>query len=383
MSSPAIAPKAPTAEAVHLRVDGLSKTYAGQDHPAVDAATLAVNRGDLLALLGPSGCGKTTTLRMIAGLVEPSGGHVEVGGREITELPVHRRGIGMVFQSYALFPHLDVGRNVAFGLEMRKTPRSERQTRVGRALDLVRLGGYERRKVRELSGGQQQRVALARALAIAPELLLLDEPLSNLDAKLREAMRGEIREIQQRSGVTTVFVTHDQSEALALADTVVVMSDGRIEQVGTPQEIYDEPASAFVAGFIGRANMLNGTVVGSTDGYATVEVPRIGRIRARTRQAVSGAVTVMVRPHRLQVAPVVEPASSHADRTVLTATVRDLSYTGELVSYTLAAGDQTLKAESLTGPDGIHKAGEQVQVSWAGEDACVLPEHTPTTEEES
>ncbi len=227
---------------------------------AVDDVTLDVRDGELVALLGPSGCGKTTTLRMIAGFITASDGQILIGDQDVTHLPPYRRNTGMVFQGYALFPHMTVFQNVAFGLEMRKVARADIGPRVAEALKLVQLGGLAERMPRQLSGGQQQRVALARALVIRPELFLLDEPLSNLDAKLRLSVRIEIRQLQQSLGLTTLFVTHDQEEALTLADRLVVMSQGKVQQIGSPTELYERPANHFVADFIGRSNFLDGTV---------------------------------------------------------------------------------------------------------------------------
>ena len=221
-------------EPAYLQLEGVTKRYAGHQ-AAVDALHLALPRGKLLGLLGPSGCGKTTTLRMIAGLLSVTSGHIRVGGDDISLKPPHQRDIGLVFQNYALFPHMSVAQNVAFGLEMRGMGKSDIQARVDEALEMVRLPGYGPRRPREMSGGQQQRVALARALVIRPRILLLDEPLSNLDAKLRDEMRLEIRDIQQRLGITTVFVTHDQVEALTMCDVVGVMAGGRLAQLGTPR----------------------------------------------------------------------------------------------------------------------------------------------------
>src|SRR3954449_7759480 len=265
-----------------LELIDLSKRYG--DQIAVAGATLDVADGEFLVLLGPSGCGKTTTLRMIAGLIEPSGGAARIGGTDVTYLPPWRRNTGMVFQSYALFPHMAVADNVAFGLEMRKIGKSEIETRTREALRLVRLQGlearrprrvprggalrlvrlevYEARRPRQLSGGQQQRVALARALAIRPDVLLLDEPLSNLDAALRGEVAREIRLLQRQVGLTTIMVTHDQDEAMAMADRLVVMKDGTVQQVGTQEDLYERPATPFVAGFIGSSNMVAGALEG-------------------------------------------------------------------------------------------------------------------------
>jgi putative spermidine/putrescine transport system ATP-binding protein len=242
-----------------LALDQLTKHFGS--HVAVDRLTLEVEKGEFVALLGPSGCGKTTTLQMIAGFVEPTGGAVRLEGRDLLAVKPARRGLGIVFQSYALFPHMTVMENVAFGLEMQGVAGAERTRRVGETLELVGLGQFASRFPRQLSGGQQQRVALARALVIRPQILLLDEPLSNLDAKLREEMQIELRQIQRTVGTTTILVTHDQGEAMALSDRIVVMNHGRAEQIGPPHEAYERPATPFVAGFLGKTNLVNGTTV--------------------------------------------------------------------------------------------------------------------------
>jgi len=239
-----------------LVLDALSKHYGAST--AVERVDLEVRQGEMIALLGPSGCGKTTTLRMVAGFVPPSAGRVVIGGKDVTRAPPYARDTGMVFQSYALFPHMTVGQNVAFGLEMRRVNRAEREARARDALRLVRLDGLEDRLPRQLSGGQQQRVALARALVVNPAVFLLDEPLSNLDAKLRGEVRMEIRGLQQRLGLTTLIVTHDQEEALTMADRLVVMEQGRVRQIGSAEELYERPANPFVAGFVGRCNLVEG-----------------------------------------------------------------------------------------------------------------------------
>ena len=239
-----------------LRLIGLEKYYG--DNLAVAGIDLDVRDGEFLTLLGPSGCGKTTTLGLVAGFFPPSAGEVWIAGRAITALPPFRRDIGVVFQDYALFPHLSVAQNIAFGLRMRNVAKAEITRRVAEAIALVQLGGLDERRPHELSGGQRQRVALARALVIRPKILLLDEPLSNLDLKLREEMRLEIAELQRRLAITTIFVTHDQSEALVMSDRIAVMNAGRIEQIGTPADIYERPASRFVAEFIGRMNLFPG-----------------------------------------------------------------------------------------------------------------------------
>src|SRR4051812_47223470 len=263
-----------------LELIDLSKFYGEQI--AVAGVTLDVADGEFLVLLGPSGCGKTTTLRMIAGFVEPSGGAARIGGVDVTWLAPWHRNTGMVFQSYALFPHMTAIENVAFGLEMRKLAQAEIAVRAREALRLVRLEGYADRLPRQLSGGQQQRVALARALAIRPDVLLLDEPLSNLDAKLREEVRIEIRELQRQLGLTTIMVTHDQEEALTVADRLVVMADGEIRQIGSQRDLYERPADRFVAGFVGRSTFLDGRVA------APGEFESDGGLRLKCRDGASG-----------------------------------------------------------------------------------------------
>ncbi len=274
----------PTTERPFLQLEGLTKTYGA--HRAVDGLSLKVSRGEILALLGPSGSGKTTTLRLLAGFETPDRGRVTVDGEDVTSLPPARRRFGMVFQHYALFPHLDVGENVAFGL----AERGGRTGRVAEALAMVDLAGYERRRVTELSGGQQQRVALARSLAPEPRVLLLDEPLSNLDPALRERTRRELREAIARVGITTVLVTHEQEEAFDLGDRVAVLNGGRLEQVATPDELYDRPASAFVAAFVGRANELPGPLLGGKAGARAVVRPEAMRFTAPGPGSLAGRV---------------------------------------------------------------------------------------------
>ena len=258
---------------VELR--GVTKTFGRVR--AMDAVDLEVRKGEFLSLLGPSGSGKTTTLRVIAGLVEPTAGEVLIGGRVMTQVPVHRRNLAMVFQNYALFPHLSVFENVAFGLEMRRMSRTEVTRRVADALALVRLPGFEARYPQQLSGGQRQRVALARAIVVQPSVLLLDEPLGALDKKLRESMQVELKALQRTLGVTTIFVTHDQEEALTLSDRVAVMNDGRIEQLDTPVEVYERPRTRFVSDFIGVSNFLEGEV---THGDGPAVAVRTSQVRS-------------------------------------------------------------------------------------------------------
>ena len=246
-------------EMAFLDLEALTKTFG--THTAVDGLTLGVEKGEFVSLLGPSGCGKTTTLQMIAGFVEPTSGAIRLEGRDLLAVKPAKRGLGIVFQSYALFPHMTVAENVAFGLEMQGVTAADRVKRVGETLELVGLAAFTGRFPRQLSGGQQQRVALARALVIRPQILLLDEPLSNLDARLREEMQIELRQIQRTLGTTTILVTHDQAEAMALSDRIVVMNQGRAEQIGPPHEAYERPATSFVASFLGKTNLLEGATV--------------------------------------------------------------------------------------------------------------------------
>jgi putative spermidine/putrescine transport system ATP-binding protein len=337
-----------------LALAGLTKRY-GDGPLAVDALDLTVAEGEFLALLGPSGCGKTTTLRIVAGLVPPDAGAVRLGGRDVTALPVHRRDIGLVFQSYALFPHMTAGANVGFGLEMRGLARAERDRRVAEALRMVRLEGLAHRKPRELSGGQQQRVALARAIAIRPSLLLLDECLSNLDAKLREEMRGEIRDIQREAGITAVFVTHDQTEALAMCDRVAVMREGRIEQTGTPEEVYERPATPFVAGFLGRMNRIAAPV-------ATAEGP------------LAPGHVAMVRPHRVRILR--DGADPNGAENRAEGTVRRITYIGDVVQVEAETPLGRLAAEvSGAAPEWRGLApGAPIGFAWAAADTLVFAE---------
>jgi ABC-type Fe3+/spermidine/putrescine transport system ATPase subunit len=277
-----------------LHLSNISKKFA--EVLAVDDLSLDVADGEFVVLLGPSGCGKTTTLRMIAGFIEASAGAVHIGARDVTHDPPYRRNVGFVFQNYALFPHLTVAENVAFGLRRRSRPEHEIAERVGSALALVKLEGLEARMPRQLSGGQQQRVAIARALVIAPDVLLLDEPLSNLDAKLRRDVRAELRRLQQLSGITTVMVTHDQDEAMSIGDRLVVMNHGRVQQIGTPQALYRHPANRFVAGFIGRGNFLDGSPGGDGRSFVTR-----GGLTIVCAPIDPGADTLLIRPENVAV----------------------------------------------------------------------------------
>ena len=348
-----------------LVLDALSKNY-GSGAPVVADVSLAVPRGEFVTLLGPSGCGKTTTLRMIAGLLAPSGGRILVDGTDVTAMPAHRRNMGLVFQSYALFPHLSVARNVAFGLEMRGVARAEIAARVAEALALVRLGALSGRRPKELSGGQQQRVALARALVIRPSLLLLDEPLSNLDAKLREELRDEIRAIQRQLAITTIFVTHDQQEALSMSDRIVVMEGGRIAQAGSPAEIYEAPTSPFVATFVGRMNRIEMRVASSGPEGSLLEGP--GLTLRTTRMLPPGqACVAMVRPHRIRL-------DAAADNR-LAATIRKVTFAGDTLEYELDCGAARLTVEQQTrsGADAVLAVGQNVTAGWDARDTVAFP----------
>lgn len=307
----------PSTRSTTIRLHELSKHYGAQR--AVDALSLNIEPGSMLALLGPSGCGKTTCLRMIAGLVQPSSGEIFVDGRRITGTPVHRRNIGLLFQNYALFPHMTVAENVAFGLQARRRPKSEIAARVAGALQLVQLSGYADRMPAQLSGGQQQRVALARCLVVEPSLLLLDEPLGALDKSLRESMQVELRAMQQRLGITTIMVTHDQDEALTLADRVAIMRNGQLEQLGSPAEVYQNPVSRFVASFIGVSNFFRGRV--NQSGYVTTSS---GLVLSVADRSVGDDVTIALRPE----AVTIEPARAATGPDCLLGTVEQIVYRG-------------------------------------------------------
>ena len=337
-----------------LDIEHLVKRYG--DFHAVKDVSLSIADGEFLVLLGPSGCGKTTTLRMVAGFIEPTSGRVMLGGQDVTLLPPWKRNAGMVFQSYALFPHLTVAQNVAFGLEMRKIPRADIGKRVEEVLALVRLAGYGGRLPRQLSGGQQQRVALARALAIRPDVLLLDEPLSNLDAKLRQEVRVEIRELQRQLGLTTVMVTHDQEEALTMADRLVVMSEGSVQQVGGQRDLYERPANRFVAGFVGRSTFLDGTI--DTPGRFTTR----GGLVLKCSGGTAGPAVLSLRPERVEIAPAAPAGLDNQ----LQGTVEFVSYLGSLIDIhvRLSLADrlvvQIANREGGFSPD----VGQSVHVGW-------------------
>ena len=337
---------------------------------AVDGISLDVRDGEFLTLLGPSGCGKTTTLRMIAGFLSPSRGQIFIDGEEVTRVPARRRDIGMVFQDYALFPHLTVAQNIGFGLRERRTPRRSRAERVRELMALVRLSGLEHRFPAELSGGQQQRVALARALAYTPRVLLMDEPLGALDLKLREAMQIELAQLQRRLGITTIYVTHDQHEAMTLSDRIAVMCDGRILQVGPSDEIYDRPRTAFVAGFVGKVNLLAGAVRATHGGECLVDVGEERPLGAWTEAPLrlGQRVQVALRPEHLAMHP---GANAPAPGGVA-AVVESRRFLGNLSHYVVRtpAGHRLL-VETRAGEEGA-KVGDTVWIVWGLERARVF-----------
>jgi ABC-type Fe3+/spermidine/putrescine transport system ATPase subunit len=356
---------------VSLSIRGLVKRFG--DLVALDHVDLEIGGGELFFLLGPSGCGKTTLLRAIAGFHFPDEGGIFFDGDDITRVPPHKRETGMMFQSYALWPHLNVFRNVAFGLEERRVAKSEIKNRVEEALSMVRLEGLGTRKINQLSGGQQQRVALARALVIRPRCLLLDEPLSNLDAKLRLEMRGEIRRICKDAGLTAIYVTHDQKEALSMADRMAVLEAGRLAQVGTPEELYRRPANAFVAGFVGETNLITGTaafVSGENHYIRTAFGDLAGRVVAPDWKPQPGeAVTLSIRPECLSLSPT--PPLQNG----ITGTLEDSVYLGEIAQYTLRpAGQEAPVHLSELNPRRILRdTGTTFYASAKPEDIVVLP----------
>lgn len=327
-----------------IEISGLTKSYG--TFRAVDAVDLQVNEGEFVIILGPSGCGKTTTLRMLAGFIEPDEGRVVLGDREITREPPHRRNIGLVFQNYALFPHLSIFENVAFGLRRRKVEQAEIATRVADALSLVDLSHLADRLPKQLSGGQQQRVAIARAIAIRPDILLLDEPLSNLDAKLRLQVREDLRMLQKRLDITTIMVTHDQEEAMSVGDRLVLMQSGRIEQVGTPEDLYNRPANRFVADFIGRTNFLRGQV---GEDFTFLTEGGLEMIGSHPKKE---ATEVMVRPEAIRISAMSDPAGSNQ----MVAQIDSHVFLGGVVELSLALqGGERITA--VASPQDIEQAG--------------------------
>jgi iron(III) transport system ATP-binding protein len=341
---------------------------------AVNKVTLEIKAGSLFFLLGPSGCGKTTLLRMIAGFCEIDSGDILFGGNSVKTVAPGKRNTAMVFQNYALWPHLNVHQNVAYGLEEKRISRALIRTRVREALMSVHMEEYEFRKPNELSGGQQQRIALARALVVEPDAVLLDEPLSNLDARLRMEMREEIRRIHDETGVTMIYVTHDQKEALTMADLIAVMSMGRVEQIGTPQSVYRSPANVFVATFLGDANLIPGELGEISAGAGTLRTP-LGIFKGRLADAgmrEGDKALCMIRPENIRLSGSPAGAPSGAAENRIPVTVNSVLFLGEAEQYLLKAGDGALKALAVGKADGIGK-GMQAEAAFTAEDTLLLP----------
>jgi putative spermidine/putrescine transport system ATP-binding protein len=349
---------------------GIAKRFGATD--VLRGISLAVPRGELVCLLGPSGCGKTTLLRILAGLIMPDAGRVLIRGTDVTRTPADARRIGLVFQNYALFPHMTVRDNVAFGLEARGVREPEVGERIARALGLLRLTGLEHRYPRQLSGGQQQRVALARSLVLNPDVLLLDEPLSNLDARLRQEVRDEIRALQRELGITTVLVTHDQEEALTLADRIVVLEAGTIVQSGAPLEVYQSPRNLFVANFLGEANVLRGRIVG--DGAAAVLVTDAGlEVSLGARTIAHPRVLLVLRPETIELGGDRRPEVNSYEGVVGT-----VQYRGPTVEMgvDLATGERLRVLKTLPGHEDV-RPGARVWLSWAGDQGVVIADEGP------
>src|SRR5258706_12145970 len=354
--------------AVEVRMEGLSRRYGPV--VALDGLDLTVQAGELVALLGPSGCGKTTTLRLLAGLEDADAGQITVAGKDITRVSAAKRDMGMVFQAYSLFPHMTVRQNVAFGLRLRKVGTAQRDKRAIEMLDLVGLSTQADRYPHQISGGQQQRVALARALAIEPQVLLLDEPLSALDAKVRAQLRDQIRRIQLEVGITTLFVTHDQEEALAIADRVGVMRNGRIEQLAPPTEVYSRPATSFVAEFVGLTNRLAGTVSGSTVTVRGRDLPLVDL------STPAGPVTALVRPEAVTLA-----SDSSGESGPLVGTVIASTFLGATSRVTVDLGDTTILAQLSTADATKLPAGSRVSLTIRPDPVLVSVEAPAEVEE--
>jgi len=352
-----------------IEIAGVSKVYDGGVR-AVDAVAMDIRQGEFFSLLGPSGCGKTTTLRMIAGFETPSAGAIRVDGADITHVPAHKRDMGMVFQNYALFPHRTVAENVAFGLRMRGLDKASIAAKVKAALAMVELSGLEDRRPAQLSGGQQQRVALARAIVIAPRVLLCDEPLGALDKKLRQQMQFELKQLQKKLGLTLVFVTHDQEEALAMSDRIAVMNGGRVEQVGTPTEIYNQPTTRFVADFIGDTNIFRGERTTTSTVASALDVGK-GLILALppTEAQGTGVLSVALRPEKIQLSPRGDAASASAH-----GVVENTNFLGGAVLYrvTLEGGHQLLVQQPNAGASRLFVPGNGVTLDWTPADLVVL-----------
>jgi spermidine/putrescine transport system ATP-binding protein len=366
VAGPAEPPGPPGVPAIGL--DGVAKEFhsRGEVITAVRGIDLAIRPGEFFSMLGPSGCGKTTTMRMIAGFEEPTRGTVRLDGRDVTAAPPNKRDVNMVFQSYALFPHMSVFENVAFGLRRKSVPKDQITRQVGEMLEIVDLTGREQRRPRELSGGQQQRVALARALVNHPKALLLDEPLGALDLKLRQAMQVELKRIQREVGITFVYVTHDQNEALTMSDRIAVMNDGAIEHLGPPREIYEHPATRFVAGFIGTSNLLTGSLARVTGGRGVIEVSPDEQIivpEGRSALAAGQEVELTVRPEKIELATGPPPAGGCA----LRGTVTEVVYLGTSTSFsvhTTTGADVVVFQQNSASAQPPAGRGDDVWLTW-------------------
>src|SRR5665213_3908479 len=357
------------ADAVNVSLTNVTKSFDGV--LAVDELNLNVHEGEFFSLLGPSGCGKTTTLRMIGGFEEPTSGSIVLGGRDVTYTAPYHRDVNTVFQSYALFPHLDVYENVAFGLRRRKVAKSEVRAKVGDLLEIVDLPGYEKRRVNQLSGGQQQRIALARALVNEPALLLLDEPMSALDAKLRRQMQIELKRIQSQVGITFLYVTHDQEEAMTMSDRLAVMRSGKIEGIGSPRDVYDSPSTEFVATFLGASNLLSGEITSTNGAFAVVTLNDASTLSVPLERvpAMAGAtnVKVGVRPEKISIGS--SNANTSPGHNALRGQVRVSTFTGVGNQYlvdTASGVEVTVYAQNI-GQESAPRSGENVTLSWPAE----------------
>jgi spermidine/putrescine ABC transporter ATP-binding subunit len=362
-------PKSGSAGAA-VSVQAVAKRYGRV--PAVRGVSLEAKAGEFLSLLGPSGSGKTTVLMMIAGFEIPDAGSISIAGREVTHVPANRRDVGMVFQRYALFPHMTVADNIGFPLRMRRMPKRDIAARVEEALALVRLEGYGGRLPVQLSGGQQQRVALARAVVFRPPVLLMDEPLAALDKKLRQAMQLEVRRLQRQLGLTVLYVTHDQEEALTMSDRIAVLNEGQLEQVGRPEDLYERPASAFVAEFIGETNFFGGEVVSLDGQECSVRLTSNSIVRARTPAAglaVGQPVRLAVRPERLSL----DPGGVGVD-----GIVAERIYAGAVVTYVIATSDQLNVMVRGAAAGGDRAIGDRVRISWQPQNARIYPARANT-----
>jgi putative spermidine/putrescine transport system ATP-binding protein len=356
-----------------LELRDVRRTYGNVN--AVDGVSIVLSSGEFLSFLGPSGSGKTTTLSLIAGLAEPTSGDILLRGQPLNPLPPYRRNIGVVFQNYALFPHMTAEKNIAFPLEMRRMPRAEIEQRVAKVLALVGLAKYGSRLPSQLSGGQQQRVALARAIVFEPPLLLMDEPLGALDKKLREQMQLEIKQLHRNLGISIIYVTHDQEEALTMSDRIAVFNNGRIEQLGTPSDLYEHPKTRFVANFIGETNLFLGSVSDVSLGWCEINCGGI-KLRARTRGGIATGqkVAVAVRPERTLLCGPGEIRSPAENR--VTGTISETVYLGRSRKYVVSAGgtDVTVVQQIGSVPEPVFSIGDSVEVHWRVEDATAVPD---------